>query len=88
MFFTLGYKWRNAIIGSAIIIAISFDLNHYLPIWEIAAPGNSNLSLRSALPDLTTLIAYLLFKKYHQKPKLFYSLMGALLGIQPLWYNE
>lgn len=89
LFFLSGVTIKKSIVASSfIILAISFDLKRLAPFWELAGPGNSNLSIRSALPFLTSLAIFLVFRFCRRNPKLFYSIVGCIIGIQPLWSND
>lgn len=89
LFFLSGLTLKKSItLASFIVIIISFDLQKKFPLWEIIAPGNSNLGLRSALPFLTSLAVILEFKLCQKKGQIFYIFNGFLIGIQLLWSND
>ena len=89
LFFFSGLRLNRAIIAAGLpLITIFLDVQKIVPIWEIIEPSNSNLSLRSFLPFLTTSLILLLFKFCRKYPYCFYSLSGCLIGIQPFWSND
>lgn len=88
LFFLSGFTIRKSITSASIVIVVLLlDVKRITPFWELAGPGNSNLSIRSALPFLTSLVVFLVFRLYRY-PIVFYCLVGCLIGIQPLWSND
>jgi hypothetical protein len=89
LFFLAGLILKKSIIVSSfILISVSFDLPRLFPLWEIIAPGNSNLGLRSSLPFLTTLAIICGWRLHGKNRQIFYGFIGCLIGIQPLWSND